>query len=88
MGCRDRVPLCWEGEAWALVPRGSPQANYQLSLPEQLNAPVRAGQHVGSLRVSLGGETLAELPLLAAEEVPRLGFWGILRRLGGSLLAL
>ena len=43
---------------------------------------------LGTLRVTVGGETVAERPLVAAEAVPRIGFGGILLRLAGSLVGL
>ena len=46
------------------------------------------GQQVGTLRVRLGEETVAEVPILAAAPVPRIGFWGIFRKLAGSLVGL
>ena len=36
----------------------------------------------------LAGETVAELPILADGEVPRIGFWGIFKKLAGSLIGL
>lgn len=40
-----------------------------------LRAPVRAGQPVATLKVTSGDGVLAELPLVAAEEVPAAGFF-------------
>ena len=88
MGKQGSVPLRCEGDAWALAPKGSAAAEYALSLPELLSAPVREGQQVGTLTVRLGGETVAEIPVLAAGEVPRIGFWGIFKKLAGSLIGL
>ena len=49
---------------------------------------MQEGQEVGTLTVRLGDETVARVPILAAEEVPRIGFWGIFRKLAGSLAGL
>ncbi len=54
-------------------------------LPRFVYAPVEKGQRLGSLAVLVNGETVARLPLLAAEAAPadpaeRLGFWEVLRR--------
>ena len=52
-----------------------------ISLPESLEAPVAAGDVLGALIVTDGaGETVAELPLLAGEEVPRITFGQMLLR--------
>lgn len=57
----------------------------ELELPERLEAPVEAGQILGTLRIKAGDQLLAELPLTAAAPVPRLGFLEIWLKL---LLAL
>ncbi len=88
MGRQAVVPLYCGGEAYALVPRSGAPAEYSLELPELVAAPVREGQELGTLTVRLGGETVAEVPILAAEAVDRIGFWGIFRKLAGSLAGL
>lgn len=48
----------------------------ELSLTERVEAPVAAGQELGSLRIlSAAGEELAVIPVVAPEAVPRLD-WG------------
>ena len=88
LGKAESVPLTVGGEPYALVPRTSGQPEYAVSLPEAVSAPVREGDRLGTLCVRLDGETVAELPLLAAREVPRLGFGGILTLLAGRMLGL
>ena len=46
-----------------------PQA--EIDLPDVLPAPVQQGQVLGTARLIAGGETVAEVPLLAAESVAR-----------------
>ena len=46
-----------------------------VTLPETMEAPVEEGQQVGTMTVTAGGETVAEIPILAGESVPRLT-WG------------
>ena len=87
LGVRDSVKLAYGGPEAALLPKG-PEADYSLSLPERCTAPVRAGEQLGTLRVRVGEETVAERPVVAAEDVPRIGFGGILLRLAGSLVGL
>ena len=82
----NRAPV--EGDEQAVVPKGSAEPEFRWTLPEKLAAPVRAGEKVGTLRVMLGDETLAQLPVLAAEDVPRIGFWGVLVKLAGNLVGL
>ena len=88
MGQQACVPLTYGGESRALVPKGGAAAEYALSLPELLSAPVAKGQQVGTLTVTLGGETVAEVPILAGASVARIGFWGLFKKLAGSLIGL
>ena len=88
MGREGSVPLCCGGEAWAITEKKSGSPEYRLQLPRLLSAPVEEGQQVGSLQVRLGEETLAEVPILAAASVARIGFWGLFRKLAGSLVGL
>ena len=46
----------------------------EIVLVEGCEAPVEEGQVLGTLRVLAGQELLAEIPLTAAEEIPRLSF--------------
>ena len=45
----------------------------EIVLAESVEAPVEQGQRLGTLRCTMGEETLAEIPLVAAEAVERLG---------------
>ena len=86
MGERESVPLRVEGERFAVVPKSGASPAFSLTLPDSVAAPVEAGERLGTLRVTLGEDTVAELPVTAAEEVPRPGFLGLLGRLAGGLL--
>jgi D-alanyl-D-alanine carboxypeptidase (penicillin-binding protein 5/6) len=87
LGKRDTVALRFEGPESVLARKGGEPA-YSLTLPEAVPAPVEEGARLGTLRVTLGGETLAEIPVCAAESVPRVGFGGLALRLAGSLVGL
>ena len=52
-----------------------------VELAESVQAPVAQGDRLGTLTVSSGEEILAELPLLAGEEVPRISFRQMLGRM-------
>ncbi|MGA0573050.1 D-alanyl-D-alanine carboxypeptidase family protein [Variovorax sp. VNK109] len=59
------------------VPAGSAgKVQTQLARPEPLVAPFAKGQTVGSLKVSLDGQPLADLPLVALEPVEQAGLLG------------
>lgn len=88
LGTVDSVPLAAVGESAVLLPKGSAAPEYRLALPERVTAPVAEGDALGTLTVSLGGETLAELPVVAAEAVPKIGVGPLFFRLLGSLVGL
>lgn len=57
------------------IPRGQYSAlKASINLPERIMAPVKVGQKLGTVSVALSGEKLAELPLVAMENVPESGF--------------
>ena len=87
LGRQDTVALRYDGPESLLAPKGG-EPSYALTLPASVPAPVEEGARVGTLRVSLGGETLAEVPVCAAEAVRRIGFGGLALRLAGSLVGL
>ena len=93
-GCGSCANVCpAKGKALTMVPASeaadtSAAWEYALNLPEVLSAPIREGEVLGSLCVRRGEETLAERPVLAAADVPRLGFGGIFLRLAASLFGL
>ena len=47
------------------------------SLPMDLQAPVTAGQLIGTVQVYLGDTMLTEIPVHAGEDVPRMSVWEI-----------
>ena len=59
-----------------------------MELAERVEAPVSAGDVLGTLRLTAGDEVLAEVPITAGESVPRLT-WGqvALRLLRSALFA-
>ncbi len=87
LGKKKAVPLRFDGAAYQLAAKGG-QPEYALTLPARLAAPVQAGQQIGNLRVSVGGEQIAEVPVCAAEDIPRIGFGGILAKLALSLVGI
>ena len=58
----------------------SPRGRYadlkpQMDVPKVLEAPIRAGQQIGKVRVMLDGKVVVEAPLIAIEGVPEAGFF-------------
>ena len=88
-GKRSSVPIALgEGSRFLLVTKGGEACGFSLEVDEPLSAPLRAGERVGKLIVTRGGEEIAGRELVAAEDLERIGFWGILGALAGSLVGL
>ena len=51
-----------------------------MTLTPQVEAPVAKGDPLGTLTVTSGEDVVAELPLVAGEEVPRITYGQMLRR--------
>jgi len=73
LGTQDCVQPVLSADAGILVnKRHAGTLSYQIHLPEQITAPVAAGQTLGSVSVYDGETLLQETPLIAANDVPRL----------------
>lgn len=88
LGRSGSVRCEYDGGEYALVPKTGAEPEYELTLPERVAAPVAAGARLGTLRVSVGGELLREVPVVAAEDVARLGYFGLWGKLALSLFGL
>ena len=65
-----------------LVPvSGQGELRTELELPETVEAPVQAGQRLGTLRVTLNGETVEEIPVTAANGAEAITFASAFRYL-------
>lgn len=70
LGHADFVQPVMEGGTSFVVEKAkADELETHLELPDTLTAPVEAGQEIGRLTVTSGGETLLEVPLTAAEAV-------------------
>ena len=81
-------PVLGEGTALLLEKARAGELETAVSLPEVLPAPVEQGQQVGTMTVTAGGETVAEIPILAGESVARLTYGQLLLRCLRSALLL
>ena len=76
LGQADSVAVIPEKIPQILVERVKlPDVTAEVSLSPQADAPVVQGQHLGTLTIRAGEEILAEVPLIAETEIPRLT-WG------------
>ena len=87
LGQKKTLSLALDGPAYQVAEKGG-EAAYALPLPSSVAAPVKEGQALGTLRVTVGEKLLAEVPVCAAEEVPRIGFGGIFTKLALSLFGI
>ena len=87
LGEKSHVALEYGGEQKALLPKGA-EPEYELEFTERIKAPVKKGDRLGNVNVMINGERVAQCPIVAAEDVARIGFFGIFGRLAGSLVGL
>ena len=82
LGRAETVTAALERPARLLVTREElGQVAGAVTLSEEVEAPVRAGDTLGTLTVSIGEETVCELPLVAQEDVERLTFGDLFARM-------
>ena len=86
-GAEETVELSYTAPGSFLAAKGDDaQLEVRLALPESVEAPVAAGQQLGTVTVLRGGQTLAEYPVAAANDVAALSFGLCFRRLVEALL--
>jgi len=82
LGARATVqPVPGEGSALLLEKAKAGNLEQSVTLEERVSAPVAPGDRLGTLTVTSGEEIVAEIPLLAGEEVPRVTYGQMLVRL-------
>lgn len=52
-----------------------PQIQKTVDLPESLEAPIAKGQQLGTMTITTGDQTLAQIPIIAQDSVDRLSLW-------------
>lgn len=86
-GTAESVALTYTAPERCLMPKGeSSTLQVALNLPQKLAAPIRAGETVGTVKISNGSAELASYPVTAAQDVDALSFTYCLRRLAEGLL--
>lgn len=87
LGMQDTVPLTLPEAGRKVLVQKSQVAGLSqtVTLPEQVEAPVAAGQQVGTLTVCSGEAVVLEVPIQAAETVEKLTWWEMYRRMLGML---
>lgn len=86
-GTAESVALTYTAPERCLMPKGeSGTLQVALDLPQKLAAPIRAGETVGTVKISNGSAELASYPVTAAQDVDALSFTYCLHRLAEGLL--
>ena len=86
-GTAESVALTYTAPERCLMPKGeSSTLQVALDLPQKLAAPIRAGETVGTVKISNGSVELASYPVTAAQDVDALSFTYCLCRLAEGLL--
>ncbi|NCW99198.1 MAG: D-alanyl-D-alanine carboxypeptidase, partial [Betaproteobacteria bacterium] len=76
-GAVSEVSAGFEGALSVVVPKGSgARVKTDLVRIDPLVAPLAKGQRIGTARISLDGQALSEVPLVAVNEVAAAGWFG------------
>ena len=82
LGVRESVRLRVEGAPQILLEKTKVSAlSSAVETAPRAQAPVAAGDRLGSLTLSADGETLAAFPLVAQENVKALSYWDIYQKI-------
>lgn len=74
-------PICEEPAAFLLKKGQEAGVEQSVYLPEKLEAPVKAGDVLGRVTVTLSGGEIGGYDIVAAEDVPRIGLFEALKKL-------
>ena len=78
LGTSDTVKLIPEGTAGLLIDKAQKSSiTTETSVEETVSAPVAKGQKLGTMTVKSGETVLTQIPLVAAEDIPRLTWWDL-----------
>ncbi len=87
-GVDKEVELSYETPEPILIPKGrGGDIEKTIAIQPDVEAPVLQGQAVGEARFTLDGETICEIPITAAKEVPKMTFGNAFQILLRNLLA-
>lgn len=81
-GIQETVPIAYEGEFRYLDTGDRDLSNVErrVELPEQVEAPISAGDTAGKVHYLIDGEELGSIPILYQEDVPKAGYKDYLRK--------
>ncbi len=74
-GRAKSVPVMAPKDVRALVKRGEERGVSVKFSGGAVTAPIKRGQQIGTIVVQRGNETLARMPAVAAQDVPKQQWW-------------
>ena len=78
LGKETSVPAILGGDTGMLIDKAKKSSiTTEVTLADTVTAPVAKGQNLGTMTIKAGEQVLAEVPLVAAQDVPRLTFWDL-----------
>ena len=84
LGTQESIqPVLPEGSE--LVTAKGTELSCRCSIPETVSAPVAAGDEIGTVSICSGDEVLREIPITAAEDVPRITLTELWKEMLGAL---
>ncbi len=83
-GDKEQLPLGITQDLYVTIPRNQyNKLKAEMTLDSALNAPIDKGTKLGKVIITLDGKTIAEVPLVALQDVAKGGIW---RRIKDSVL--
>ena len=80
-GTKGSVSVVYEQDASLLVQKGQEKnIEQEISLPEEIQAPIEAGQTVGEVIYKQGGKEIARANIIADETIKKLTFMNMLEK--------
>ena len=86
LGAKETVRAVPVENPQLLVEKGqSGSVTTEITLEEEVPAPVSQGQKLGTMTIRVGEQVLSSVNLVAEESVPRLGWWELFRLILGRI---
>lgn len=78
-GVKDSVGAVSGGECSVLTEKTkNSEVTQEITMAENLTAPITKGQEIGRIKFTIDGETVGEAPIIAAEDIEKKGIGGII----------
>ncbi len=87
-GMKDSCALSAEPFSCVLSKTKLSEVQQTVRLPESVTAPVKAGEQIGEIAFSVDGEQIGSVPLCASEEIRRIDFFEIFKRMLAKFLLI